>query len=102
MTNQHDKEMREAFEAWAVDNRNLCVYFNGIFNPQAWNGWQAATTRYEAALREAREALERANQCQFQRYYLRDDGSAYLAGDDDAEYVVKKALTTINEILGEK
>jgi hypothetical protein len=74
---------RAYFEEWAID-----VYAD-----------LQTTLR---ALEVAREVLARANQCQFQRYYLRNDGSAYLAGDDDAEYDVKHALAVINELLGGK
>lgn len=93
MTNQHDEEMREAFERGTQWEGDCAKYSDGDYvnevQQNQWeafkDGYQSATTRYEAALREAREALE-----SFQR------------GNAKIQVIVAEALATINEILGEK
>lgn len=88
MTNQHDKEKRQLCELHIKmppqDYTRLSIHING---EQIWYVQESTTTRYEAALREAKEALE-------------------LSGNwmtEDAFYTAKsKALTTINEILEKK
>lgn len=83
------------FEYWY--NKNCTV---DLDLTSAKIGWQASRSALMPALVEARDALGRASKCQFQRYYQRNDGSSYLAGDDDAEYAVRLAIASIDNILG--
>ena len=90
---------------WGVECSNLnkaCVSMPSCFVEMddaiyAWN--TRAQAPLVAAARLALEALKRASHCQFQSYYCREDGGSYLAGNDDAEYAVKQALTALDAAL---
>lgn len=117
MTTQHTDEMREAFEArFAHKNLSGCTgtnvntstgksrevwLYHSPSTQAAWEAWQACATRYEAALREARVALE--------MYAASDNGAYQLlngfkgrVGDVCPRSPANKALATINSLLGEK
>ena len=108
MTNQHDKEMLlpcpfcggiDLHESSRTSGHGesipyiYCLDCDGSMEDYIGNHiakWNTrattrATTRYKAALREAVSALE-----------------AFQRGDAKIQVIVAEALTTINDILGEK
>lgn len=105
-TNQHDKEMREAFElVISSKNVNLDKFVSGRYEDEntqsAWWGFKAAyktskeiyeadTIRYEAALTEAVSALA---VCALE---------AFRRNDAKIQEIVEQTIATIKEILGEK
>lgn len=85
MTTPEQDADRAAFEKWVLANQHELSMGRLMASTAFMAGYQAATTRYEAALREASCALTFASgRC-----------------TPEVQITIEKVLTAINKLLGE-